>query len=78
MANAPDTWAVKYLRENPFISFRTMLQSYARINQGKGISLNELEVIADKLFAKAMELTRRAYNETDTNSEEEVDIPVKQ
>ena len=75
--SAPDNWAVKYLRESPFLSFGTMLQSYARINQGKGISVDELQTVADKLFEKAMELTRRAYESTLIESDDSVDIPVK-
>lgn len=76
MATAPDQWAIKWMRENPFISFGTMLQSYARLNQGKGCNINELEVIADKLFAKAMELTKRAYESTLSETDEGVDIPI--
>ena len=77
MTSAPDTWSVKYLRENPFISFGTMLQSYSRINEGKGISVADMMDVVDKLFEKSMELTKKAYESTQTN-DVEVDIPEKQ
>ena len=77
MTSAPDMWSVKYLRENPFISFGTMLQSYSRMNEGKGISVADLMDVADKLFEKAMELTKKAYESTQMD-DVEVDLPEKQ
>lgn len=76
MTAPPTNWDTKYLREHPFFAFGSMFNAYALINKEKGISINELEVIADRLFAKALELTKRAYNETQANPDGEVDIPI--
>lgn len=77
MTTTPDQWSQKYLREYPFIPFGSLMNAYCQINHGKGISVNEMETIADRLFEKAIELVKRAYESTLTESEE-VDLPVKQ
>ena len=77
MTAPPTNWDLKYLREHPFFAFGSMFNAYANINSGKGISVDELQTVADKLFEKAMELTKRAYESTLAESDESVDIPVK-
>ena len=76
MTAPPTNWDTKYLREHPFFAFGSMFNAYALINKEKGIAVDELETVADRLFAKAMELTRRAYESTLANPDGEVDIPI--
>jgi len=76
MTTTPDQWSQKFLREHPFMAFGSMMNAYSNINKGKGCAIEEMETIADRLFAKAIELTKRAYDETQPEADGEVDIPV--
>ena len=71
-----DQWDKKFLREQPFMPFGTMFNAYCQINQGKGCTPEEILMVADKLFEKAIELVKKSYNAT-TNEEESIDIPIK-
>jgi len=72
-----DQWIQKYLREQPFMPFGTMMNTYAQINKGTGCTVEEIEMVADRLFEKAIELIKKAYESSMPNEDDEVDIPTK-
>ena len=72
-----DVWDIKYLREQPFMAFGSMMNAYGRMNEGKGCTVKELEKIAEDIYNIALELTDRAYKNSISDDEEEVEIPMK-
>lgn len=75
MADTKGPWDVKYLRETPFIAFGSMMNAYGRINEGKGITQEELKKVADDLYSKAKALAEDAYGSA--AQEDTMDIPIK-
>jgi len=69
---APSEWDKKYMREQPFMAFGSLMNSYGLINKGVEITADELAAEAEILFNKAQEFTQRSFNET---QEEECDLP---
>ena len=45
-----DIWTEKFIREKIFMPFGTMMNSYAIINQGKGISRIDFIQDAEEIF----------------------------
>jgi len=75
---ARDQWAEKYLREQPFMPFGSMMNAYGVINEGKGITLEEFEEVAKKLGQVAAEIVGEIYNQIEKSAEsEEVEFPEK-
>jgi len=76
MANVKSPWDTKFLRETPFIAFGSMMNAYGRMNEGKEITPEEFEKIANKLFQIAKGYAIAAFGAASTD--DEVDLPVKQ
>lgn len=69
-------WDEKYLREQPFMAFGSMMNAFGRVNEGKNMEADEFFDVVDKLFDKAKELTYDAFNST-RDENDNVDIPIK-
>ena len=68
----PSEWDKKYLREQPYMAFGSLMNAYGLINKGVEMSAEELVAEAEILFNKAVEFTQRSFNGT---QEEECDLP---
>ena len=75
MTNVKSPWDVKYLREQPFMAFGSMMNAYSTINQGKGITFNEFKETSSKIFELAREFTSKSFD--GVTKEDSVDIPIK-
>ena len=74
-----DTWAEKFLREQPFMAFGSLCNFLGQAYQGKGISEKELEKLARKSFELAMEFAEKAYERIEKIEKEQsnFDFPEK-
>jgi len=52
------TWDIKHIQDKPFMAFGSMLNSYAVINQGKGINSDDFLKVADVFFKKAIDYAK--------------------
>ena len=75
MANITSPWDQKYLREQPFMAFGSMMNAFGQINRGKNLDMVAFEVATKKIFEMAKEFTKEAYE--DAAQEETLDLPVK-
>ena len=73
--NTKSPWDEKFLREQPFMAFGSMMNAYGRVNEGKGTSIIEFEVAANKMFNLAQQYAIDAFKSV--TSEKGIDIPVK-
>ena len=76
--NIKSPWDQKYLREQPFMAFGSMMNAYGNINQGKGLSMEDFEIATEKIFALAKKYAEKAFedaNGDDANAG--VNIPMK-
>jgi hypothetical protein len=71
-----DQWAEKFLRESLWMPVGSFCNLVGQAYQGKGITEEELERLARKIFSLALEFTEEAYNRTE-KVEEEPDIKTK-
>jgi hypothetical protein len=55
-------WEVRAIRELCFMSFGSNQNSFATINEGKGITLEEFKKISKELFALSLEEAVMAVN----------------
>jgi len=69
-------WDAKFLREEPFMAFGSMMNAFGRINAGKFLTLEAFEAATDKIFELAKKYTEDAF-ENASGSEDNVDIPIK-
>jgi hypothetical protein len=65
-----DAWSEKFLREYPFMPLGSMMNAFGNINQGKGMSVEEFERVADKLFELANKYVKQAMNSVEVGMEE--------
>ncbi len=75
MANITSPWDQKYLREQPFMAFGSMMNAFGQVNRGKDISMEAFEEASKKIFEMAKEFTKQAYE--DAATEETLDLPMK-
>jgi len=68
-------WDEKFIREQPFMAFGSMMNAYGRANEGTGMSLDAFIIAADKMFEAAQRYADQAFNSV--HKEDNVDIPVK-
>lgn len=52
------TWDIKHIQDKPFMALGSMLNAYAKINEGKGITEEELLKVTETFFKKACELAK--------------------
>jgi len=69
-------WDSKFLREEPFMAFGSMMNAFGRINEGKGLTMEAFEKATDKIFELAKKYTENAF-ENASGSEDNVEIPIK-
>ena len=73
--NNKTEWDKKFLREQPFMPFGSLMNAYCQINQGKGIKVEELIKDANELFNFSVELVEGRFGaekETIEPIEEEI------
>lgn len=60
-------WDKKYYREQPFMAFGSMMNAYARMNQGQGVDMKKFLEDTDKMFGKALDYVNQAnkFSEAD-------------
>jgi hypothetical protein len=68
-------WDEKYIREQPFMAFGSAMNSFGRINQGKGMPIEAFEIAMDKIFEKCQGYAFDAFDSTAKSGEP--DIPEK-
>jgi len=76
-------WDEKFLREQPFMAFGSMMNAFGRVNEGKrdkdgnvvGMSLVEFEIAAKKIFEMAQQFAVDSFKSV--SHEAGVDIPMK-
>lgn len=74
----PDQWAEKYLRESLWMPFGSLCNLVGQAYQGKGITAEELQTLAQAIFVLTMSFTESAYTRTERESKDEgPDIPRK-
>jgi len=75
--NDDKTWERKYLREGWTFAFGSLMNAYAQVNQGKGISLEDFQKDAEKLFEQAQLMVRNAVMEAEPEEVEPIkpDVP---
>ncbi len=73
--NNSSTWDIKYLKEYPFMPFGSLLNAWANINQGKGISLEEFLEQAEEIFKLAKKLVENRAKETQVSLDNSFDEP---
>ena len=67
-----DQWEIKYLREGWTFAFGSLMNAYAQVNQGKGISLENFQTDAEKLFEQAQLMVRNAVMEAEPEEAEPI------
>jgi hypothetical protein len=75
MPKVKSQWDEKFIREQPFMAFGSMMNAYGRINEGKGMPLDAFIIAADKIFKATMDYALQAYDSV--QKEDNMDIPVK-
>ena len=73
MANKSE-WDKKFLREQPFMPFGSLMNAYCQVNQGKGITAEKLIEDADKIFDFAVGLVEGRFGA----EQEEVVEPIEE
>jgi len=68
-------WDEKFIREQPFMAFGSMMNAYGRINEGKGMDLASFEVASSQIFKSAQKYAQDAFDSV--QKEDNMDIPVK-
>ncbi len=75
---AKGQWDEKFLRESPWMPFGTLGNIVAKAFEGKGITPEQLKVLADKMFELAMKYTKDAYERVEKEQKgQEVKLPTK-
>ena len=69
-------WDTKYLREQPFMAFGSMMNAFGNINQGKQFTIEEFEEAANKIFKLAKKYAEEAFNDA-SGADDSVDIPLR-
>ena len=73
---AKDQWVEKFVREQPFMAFGSMANSYGLANEGKGISIENFKKDMSELFKLAQEFTKQSLNSVEVGVEQkDVDDP---
>ena len=62
--NEHEKWDLKYLREQPYMAFGSMMNAYSNINHGVGLSVKEFEESSESIFRLACKLTEERFSET--------------
>jgi len=77
-------WEIRFLREQPFMPFGSLMNAFAQIHQGKGMSWKEFQRWAIGIFKLSRKFTRVALKdalEAKSGEEEEgiinLDFPIK-
>ncbi len=75
MSSSKNQWETKYLREFPFMPYGSMMNAYSRINEGKGVSIEEFEKVSDKIFKMSIRYTEEAFDSVSEDTG--IDIPIR-
>lgn len=72
-------WDIKFLREQPFMAFGSLLNGYAQMHQQRPVAMAKFERDARRLFQLAQELAKKALeeNQEGVSDKEGPDFPVK-
>lgn len=70
-------WDEKFMREQPFMAFGSMMNAFGQCNKGKGVDLASFEIACNKIFKLAQQYTKDAYDSV-TKTNGSVEIPVKE
>ena len=73
-------WTEKYIREQPFMAFGSLLNGYAQMHQQKPVELKQFKKDAEELFSLSQKLVLVALKSSETKVEGkqsmEPDIPL--
>ena len=70
-------WTEKYLREQPFMAFGSLLNGYAQMHQQKPVDLEQFQKDAKKLFILAQQLVAIALKSSEQiQTIKQPDIPL--
>lgn len=72
MPKPKDQWGEKFMREQPFMAFGSLMNAYAQMHQQKPVDINEFMGEAKALFTLAQQLTEKSF--TDAEPEEPSDM----
>ena len=75
--NIKTPWDQKYLREQPFMAFGSMMNAYGRINESSKMNLVEFEMACNYIFQLAKRFTEESFASAEDNDDNSVDIPIK-
>jgi len=73
---AKNQWDEKWLRESLWMPVGSFCNLVGQAYQGKGITEEELEKLARKIFSLALEFTEEAFSRVE-RIEEGLELPVK-
>jgi len=76
MTRKLDTWGEKFMREQPFMAFGSLMNAYANMHQREPVELKKFKEDAQELFALAQELATKAYGDAQPEESEDIDLPV--
>ena len=73
-----DKWNIKFLREQPFMAFGSMMNAWGQEHKGKPQDIDDFLRDTNKIFDKAIELTKKSYEDVqiakDGDGKEELEI----
>lgn len=72
-------WDEKYLREQHFMPFGSMMNAFGLVNHGKGLTTADFIEAASEIYSTAEELTEQTYiRRQEEGSGEDFDVPQNQ
>jgi len=75
VAGVKTQWDEKYLREQPFMAFGSMMNAFGRLNEGKGMPLEAFIIASDTIFKATQKYALAAFNTV--HREDDMDLPKK-
>jgi len=73
--NVKGPWDIKYLREQPFMAFGSMMNAFGKVNQGKGMDVEAFKIACEKIWQQAEKFTEEKFNSV--LKEDGMDLPLK-
>ena len=73
--NIKGPWDIKFLREQPFMAFGSMMNSFGNVNQGKGMDVEAFKIAAKTIWNQAVEFAQESFDKV--TNEESMHLPIK-
>ena len=64
MAVKKNEWDIKFLRDQPFMPFGSMMNAFGLLNEGKGITPEEFLKVSESIFGLCVKLTEARFSAT--------------